>query len=519
MALEQMLSHRKVVIVGEPGSGKSTFLRRVAFELCRTLRGTRPADALPFLAPADRRFPILVRVAEFAKLLQNDRSPKLYDSPEWLPYFLGKQSDQYRWITGESFFQRKLEREHCLVMVDGLDEAPDVRLQKRIARLFERTAQVFPNCDFIVSTRPKASLGDSVLADFYSVRIIALEEAEILAFLDRFARALALTDGEAKKFKGELERAIGSQSEIRGMASNAVMLTALAVLQHNDQRLPEYRVDLYQSILGWLAAAREDKEGRLTANECLKYMRRLALYMQDAPGKQRLVQVNRRTAAELLAGIFGGTADAQEELLEREALDSGIISSTGKDVKFWHLSFQEYLAALEIGGLPEKLQIETLVAQRKLFRKDWNETLNLLGGVLLKQGEAKVDGFFEGIVRQLGDNPTLRDDVGFGSLLQGMLWNLSAMGYKPNVPKYDRMIQAGSRVQQLLEGMNKIYREALVLRDITELTYEDVAEILGVSVGTAKLRVQRGREALRKGLDAGEKTDEAAAIDRRKLSL
>jgi hypothetical protein len=43
MALEEALSQRKVVIVGDPGSGKSTFLRRVAFELCRNLRGTRPA--------------------------------------------------------------------------------------------------------------------------------------------------------------------------------------------------------------------------------------------------------------------------------------------------------------------------------------------------------------------------------------------------------------------------------------------------------------------------------------------
>jgi hypothetical protein len=44
-----------------------------------------------------------------------------------------------------------------------------------------------------------------------------------------------------------------------------VMLTALAVLQHNDQKLPEYRVELYESVLGWLAAARDAKDGRPTA--------------------------------------------------------------------------------------------------------------------------------------------------------------------------------------------------------------------------------------------------------------
>ena len=45
--LQQALANRKVVIIGDPGSGKSTFLRRVAFELCRTLRGTLPGGRAP----------------------------------------------------------------------------------------------------------------------------------------------------------------------------------------------------------------------------------------------------------------------------------------------------------------------------------------------------------------------------------------------------------------------------------------------------------------------------------------
>jgi hypothetical protein len=50
--LEQALSHRKVAVIGDPGSGRSTFLRRVAFKLCRNLRGTRPERAESFLPPA-----------------------------------------------------------------------------------------------------------------------------------------------------------------------------------------------------------------------------------------------------------------------------------------------------------------------------------------------------------------------------------------------------------------------------------------------------------------------------------
>jgi Domain of unknown function (DUF4062) len=40
--LEHTLQQRKIVLIGDPGSGKSTFLKRIGFELCRNLLGTRP---------------------------------------------------------------------------------------------------------------------------------------------------------------------------------------------------------------------------------------------------------------------------------------------------------------------------------------------------------------------------------------------------------------------------------------------------------------------------------------------
>jgi RNA polymerase sigma-70 factor, ECF subfamily len=55
-------------------------------------------------------------------------------------------------------------------------------------------------------------------------------------------------------------------------------------------------------------------------------------------------------------------------------------------------------------------------------------------------------------------------------------------------------------IEAALDKINPIFREAVVLRDITDLAYDEIAEILGVSLGTVKSRILRGREALREEL-------------------
>ena len=42
------------------------------------------------------------------------------------------------------------------------------------------------------------------------------------------------------------------------------------------------------------------------------------------------------------------------------------------------------------------------------------------------------------------------------------------------------------------------YRVALVLREIEELSYEEIASTLAISIGTVKSRIARGRDELRR---------------------
>ena len=55
-------------------------------------------------------------------------------------------------------------------------------------------------------------------------------------------------------------------------------------------------------------------------------------------------------------------------------------------------------------------------------------------------------------------------------------------------------------VKQALDSLPAEYREAILLSDVEELSYQDIAEIANVPIGTIKSRLNRGRKLLQKKL-------------------
>jgi RNA polymerase sigma-70 factor (ECF subfamily) len=65
-------------------------------------------------------------------------------------------------------------------------------------------------------------------------------------------------------------------------------------------------------------------------------------------------------------------------------------------------------------------------------------------------------------------------------------------------------IAARDQIHAALAGLSPVFREALVLREIGDLTYQDIAAHQGVPVQTVKSRLSRARAALGQALSAGE---------------
>ena len=419
--LERALQVRKLVIEGKPGSGKSTFLRKVAREL-----------------PG---FPILLRIADLDEYMRNCSTPGKpanQASPDWISHFLGSKG----WGLNARYFDRRLRDGNTTLLLDGLDEAPDRLRRENIARMFEAATGIYKECRFVVTTRPRAYQGAAVLAGFEKVEILDLDDDAVAEFLKRWSRCLHPDATQAAEaLRAELASALAVVSEVRRMARNPVMLTALAVVHWNERRLPEGRADLYESIVVWLARAREQRPGREKAETCLEWLGWLALEMQLLPGGRK-AQVGRGVAAELLAKRLGGADPHRvaKEFLDQEEVDSGIIVTEGAtDIKFWHLTFQEYLAARALAGRPDGDIHAAVLTRKRLYKPEWREVMTLLGGVLKGQGSEKVDALFNAILEGVVERP-LADRVRCAALLGAMVRDLEPTGYKPSNPDYGKVL-------------------------------------------------------------------------------
>jgi len=73
-------------------------------------------------------------------------------------------------------------------------------------------------------------------------------------------------------------------------------------------------------------------------------------------------------------------------------------------------------------------------------------------------------------------------------------FNLPDETYRPDVTT-DSGIK-DEIIQKALLKVKETYREAVILRDIQGMSYEEISEILGVNDGTVKSRINRGRAQL-----------------------
>jgi formylglycine-generating enzyme required for sulfatase activity len=402
------LGEESLYCPGDPGAGKSTFCRWLALVVAG---GAVPAHPIgepdtyreTFPAALRERLPVLVPLRDFWPALpltpgSHHLSPAALSAAlgHWLADWAGGRLDA-------PTFAALLGAGRCLLILDGIDEVPvvhgdgDRRTCPR-ACLLGALAHGLDDWTragnrLLLTSRPYGLRPQDL-------RRLALPEAPLAAldedlqtlFIRRWYAAADPAQG-ADKARGLIDH-LADRPDLQELKRNPMLLTALCVRYGEGRRLPQDRHDLYDKLVNNVLFNRyrdADNErdavrGRLGA---------IALGMHTGTGIQ-LQRVTPEAAVSLeeveriltdYAGLNPGTeagttaaVERRDELLAR----SGLLLGRGTDkAGFYHLSFQEFLAAEHLARISREPDWFTAVVAARAPVPEWRLTLSFLFGRML----------------------------------------------------------------------------------------------------------------------------------------
>ncbi|KPV50129.1 hypothetical protein SE17_28745, partial [Kouleothrix aurantiaca] len=404
-ALELIRHHTTLVLLGDPGSGKTTVLRHVAmgFALAR-LQAERnePAALEPELAwPGTLPIPILIQLRRFAADLgapPADAGPLLRHLEQALA------GDRHGSLA--QHLLGRLEEGGVLLMCDGLDEVADDTQRAWASQAVALFATRFPRSRVVVTSRVHAYRDACMLPPpFLVAKLQPMQPDAQDDFIQRWYRAALLhgsgldaaEQAQAAAAKAyDLIGALGRRERLREIAANPLLLTMMALVHQHRLRLPQQRAELYKECLLLLLEQWEQQRGDGSSaglaktlgvpdqTDRLALIQPLAYALQERGREEARTDEVRDWLLRRFLGLARNDVAQAETLIERFLLflegRSGLLIA--RDIKdryaFPHKTFQEYLAARELiyRGM-QTLQHEVLAHRHAAT---WREVILLVAG-------------------------------------------------------------------------------------------------------------------------------------------